>query len=176
MTKLSRRAAFLAIGSAFASLRAAADDAAVKTLSFDALSCMSWLELEAIYRGADAGSIPCGFARGAAIPCLDAPFGKVRQQVANLVWKGKIFDPEAELMVNRWVIGKGVKARLYMGESWIDGRPSIVTDYQGMSPVIWKNLRDEIREVCSGLYLGAAVRRGCPEPQFRTFFVLEACA
>ena len=33
--------------------------------------------------------------------------------------------------------------------------------------------RDEMREVAPGLYLGAMYRRGCAQPAFKLFFILQ---
>jgi hypothetical protein len=144
-------------------------------LTLEGLACMSWPELEALYRASEAGAIPCGETRGVTIPCLSAKHGKAKQRVSSILWKGKIFDPECEELTNRWLVGKAVKAHVFIGESWIDGKPSIISDYKGTSPIVWKNIRDEIRQVGCGLYLGAMIRRACPTPEFRMFFALELC-
>ena len=46
-------------------------------------------------------------------------------------------------------------AQVYVGESWFDHRPAIVLDYADSS-VLARHIRDEIREVDDGLYLGIA--------------------
>ncbi len=44
-------------------------------------------------------------------------------------------------------------AKVYKGESWLDGKECIVLDYSDTSLVAqW--IRDEIREISPGLYLG----------------------
>ena len=66
-------------------------------------------------------------------------------------------------------------AAVYYGPSWLDGQPSIIMDYAETSKLMF-TLRDEIREVAPGLYLGVMfVRRdgGCTH-KFRNFFALEA--
>jgi len=51
-----------------------------------------------------------------------------------------------------------INAKLYMGESWMDGKESIIIDYQKTSLVFgW--IRDEIRQISPGLYLGRAYAR-----------------
>jgi hypothetical protein len=57
-------------------------------LTLDCLSRMSWPELEAIYRGSAAGSIPQGFTRGRAIYCPESRAAGVRSKVTNFVWRG----------------------------------------------------------------------------------------
>ena len=88
------------------------------------------------------------------------------------MWKGKLFS-ECSL-VNRWTLGvKAVHGRTYVAESWLDGGPSLILDYHGLSKV-WNNVRDELREVAPGLYLGVMYRRRCPCPKQVMFFALEA--
>jgi hypothetical protein len=78
-------------------------------------------------------------------------------------------------LVNQWAGGKAVKARIYAGESLIDGCPSTIMDYRRVSKVVWHNLRDEMREVRPGLYLGAGFRDHRGRGEFFMFFALEAC-
>jgi hypothetical protein len=175
MRELSRRELLYSIGGLLAATRLRAQEAAA-ALSIDQLACMGWPQLEAMYRASGPGTIPCGPTRGVTIPCLSSKFGKTQQCVSGLLWKGKTFDPACEELTNRWLIGKGVKAHVFIGPSWIDDGLAIISDYQGTSPIVWKNIRDEIREVSPGVYLGAMIRRACPEPQFKMFFALELCA
>jgi hypothetical protein len=46
-------------------------------------------------------------------------------------------------------------------------------DYSGTSRV-WRDVRDEVREVSPGLYLGRMYRRTDCGPRFEMFFALEA--
>ena len=46
-----------------------------------------------------------------------------------------------------------VKAKVYVAPSWFDGQPAIILDYSKTS-LIAHRVRDEIREVSPGLYLG----------------------
>jgi hypothetical protein len=47
-------------------------------------------------------------------------------------------------------------------------------DYHETSRV-WVDVRDEVREVAPGLYLGRMYRRKPCGPEFQFFFALEAC-
>jgi hypothetical protein len=48
---------------------------------------------------------------------------------------------------------KAIRAKVYIDESWFDGKPAIILDYSKTSLVAhW--VRDEIRQVYPGLYLG----------------------
>ena len=46
-----------------------------------------------------------------------------------------------------------IRAKVYNDGSWLDGKPTIVIDYSKTSFVAGK-IRDEIREIGPGLYLG----------------------
>jgi hypothetical protein len=141
------------------------------TLTLEALAGMSWSELEQLYRQADAGPLPTGYARGRAVYCPDDFLAGPRSRGTRLLWKGKDFRCDGTL-VNQWFAFRAIRARVGYGPSWIDGRPSVVMDYSGTSRV-WADVRDEAREVAPGLYLGAMFKRGCPQATFKMFFVLE---
>jgi hypothetical protein len=76
-------------------------------------------------------------------------------------------------MINQWRGVRAIRARVYEGESWLDGKPATYLDYHGTSRV-WDDVHDEIREVCPGVWLGVMYHRDCPCPKFGTFFALEA--
>jgi hypothetical protein len=134
---------------------------------------MSWDELEQLYRQATRGNFPCGYTRGRAIYCPDKKISGSRSAVSRLLWKGKHFCDDGT-MINQWLGVRAVRARVYEGESWLDGCPSIIMDYDGMSRVVWSHVRDEVREVAPGLYLGIMYDHRDP-CRYRTFFALEAC-
>ncbi|HLZ07113.1 MAG TPA: hypothetical protein VKT80_00875, partial [Chloroflexota bacterium] len=70
-------------------------------------------------------------------------------------WQGKVFDPDNGVLRNEILpIGlKAIVARVYPSASWFDGKPAIILDYSQTSLVAhW--IRDEIRLVAPGLYLG----------------------
>lgn len=76
-----------------------------------------------------------------------------------LAWSGKEFDAQGRSLRN--LISpfslRAITADVYIGESRLDGRPCIVLDYSKTSRVAgW--VRDEIREVEPGLYVGLLVR------------------
>jgi hypothetical protein len=143
-------------------------------LSLDALARMSWPELEELYRQAEPGAIPHGFARGKALYSPDSRLAGVRSRATGALWRGKVFDCAGEALVNQWCGFRAIRARVYYGPSWLDGRPAIVMDYCGTSRV-WADVRDEVREVAPGLYLGLMYRRKAYGPQFKLYFALEAC-
>jgi hypothetical protein len=142
--------------------------------SLEQLACMSWPELEALYRQSCAGSIPHGYAHGRPIYCPDKKLSGPRTAVARMLWHGKHFCDDGRL-VNQWTGFKAVRARVFYGPSWLDGKPSIIADYCGESRLVWADVRDELREVAPGLYLGIMYRRRCCGPKFDSFFALQLC-
>jgi hypothetical protein len=68
-------------------------------------------------------------------------------------------------------VGRAIPADVYVGESWADGRPSLIFDYSRSR--LWPDVRDEVREVAPGLYLGVMYRGGAPaNPPM--YFTLDA--
>lgn len=117
-------------------------------------------QLDDIYRNAEPGQLPQGDTRGTAI-LAGSLFSKTVAALARLfAWQGKIFDifsPDAEagVLVNK-ILPLGltfIVAKVYRGDSWLDGKPTIIIDYSKTS-FFAKVIRDEIREVEPGVYLG----------------------
>ena len=84
------------------------------------------------------------------------PLAGVAAKIAHLLfWKGEIFDPAKGELRNE-ILPTGVPAivaKVYSAPSWLDGKECIVLDYSKTSLVAhW--IRDEIRLVAPGLYLG----------------------
>lgn len=117
---------------------------------------MTRAELDALYRGSTPGRMPTGDTRGTAI-ALPGTF--LAQIFASLVfwlaWQGKVFDPrKGELRNKVSPLGiLAIRAKVYNDASWMDGLPTIVIDYSKTSFVAQK-IRDEIREIAPGVYLG----------------------
>jgi hypothetical protein len=113
-------------------------------------------ELDQLFRRSDAGDIPRGEAEGTVLlrPGTELA-GPAAKLIHLLVWQGKVFDPErGELRNEILPFGiKAVRAKVYKDPSWLDGKETIVLDYSDTSIVAhW--IRDEIREVGPGTYLG----------------------
>lgn len=117
---------------------------------------MSGEELDEIFRQSSAGNIPDGEGEGTAII---APGTAVSDEIAKLVhlftWKGKVFDAAAGELRNKILpLGhKMIVAKVYKDVSWFDKKECIVLDYSKTS-LVAKWIRDEIREVAPGIYLG----------------------
>ena len=117
---------------------------------------MSGQQLDDLFGKSPAGDIPTGKTDGLAIVASGT---KISDEIAHFVnwftWKGKIFDPEKGQLINR--IGPMehplIVANVYKGKSWFDDKECIVIDYAKTS-FIAHSIRDEIRQVSPGIYLG----------------------
>lgn len=122
---------------------------------------LSSTQLDDIFRASPTGDIPVGQGEGTAII---APGTVVSDDIARFVhifsWKGKVFErdtvnPEHGWLKNRILLlgTKAIIAQVYKGESWFDGKQCIILDYSHTS-IVAQWIRDEIREVSPGIYLG----------------------
>jgi hypothetical protein len=122
----------------------------------DQMLGMSGKQLDDLFRRHAAGPIPAGEARGTVIVRLGRTVSTFISVIANrIAWKGKVFDPErGELRNQVSPLGlKAVRAKVYKAPSWLDGKECIVLDYSQTS-FIARKIRDEIREVSPGVFLG----------------------
>lgn len=126
------------------------------TPSADALRSASSVELDAVFRSSPSGPIPQGKARGTALIVPGSGFDKVLQTIVRWFWwKGKVFSPATSDLKNM-VTPLGIpliRAKVYQDESWFSKGPAVILDYSQSSFVAQK-IRDEIREVSDGLYIG----------------------
>jgi hypothetical protein len=117
-------------------------------------------ELDDIYRNAEPGTIPEGDTHGTAI-LAGSIFSKIVAALARMfAWQGKIFDlfsadRQSGVLVNKITPFSltFIVAKVYRDKSWMDGKDTIVIDYSKTS-FFAKAIRDEIREVERGVYLG----------------------
>lgn len=127
-------------------------------MAFDVekLMDMSQEELDALFSSKPAGPIPDGEADGTAIIAPGTRFTPLISRFINgFAWQGKVFDAEKGVLKNR-ILPFGLNAilaKVYKDKSWLDGKECIVLDYSETSTIAqW--IRDEIREIQPGLYLG----------------------
>lgn len=114
--------------------------------------------LEALYRESPPGPIPDGESNGVAAVGPGTPEGRITEALFSVFWHGKVFDRARGELVNRILFGRIVKAKVFLGPSWLDGKPSVIIDYRGQSWIAGA-IRDEIRLVAPGVYLGFAYVR-----------------
>lgn len=120
------------------------------------LQTMTPDELDELFKRSPAGEIPDGEADGTVLLASGTDLtGPVAQLVHFVGWKGKVFDRgKGELLNKISPLGiEAVRAKVYKEASWFDEKETIVLDYSDTS-LIAKWVRDEIREVSPGVYLG----------------------
>jgi hypothetical protein len=80
--------------------------------------------------------------------------------------------------------GRGINRVIFLGEKYpfalsfgpsaLDGERCVVLDYDlAENPWIIRRIRDELREVTPGLFLGPALLRTRTEPKLTLFFALD---
>lgn len=116
-------------------------------------------ELVETYKGLEPGPIPDGESQGRAAGLPGTVIGRIQESLFRVFWQGKVFDAKDGRLVNKILGGRAVKAKVFYGPSWIDGKPSIIIDYKDTSWLAG-GIRDEIRMVEPGLYFGFAFQRG----------------
>jgi hypothetical protein len=117
---------------------------------------MSQEKLDELFRNSQPGPIPNGEAKGTAIIAPGTRFSdEIASFISHFAWQGKTFDAAKGVLKNR-ILPFGLNAiiaKVYKTESWLDGKECIVLDYSDTSLVAqW--IRDEIRQIGPGLYLG----------------------
>jgi hypothetical protein len=117
---------------------------------------MSQAQLDELFTSSEPGDIPDGEATGTAIVAPGTTYSPDIAKFINLfAWQGKVFDAQNGVLRNK-ILPLGLNAiiaKVYKAESWLDGKECIVLDYSDTSLVAhW--IRDEIREISPGVYLG----------------------
>ncbi|HEV7663092.1 MAG TPA: hypothetical protein VGQ62_06120 [Chloroflexota bacterium] len=126
------------------------------TVTTDDLATMSQADLDDLFRRSPRGDLPDGDAVGTVILGPGTPLEVPVMWFARwLAWQGKVVYRSRGYLVNKvGPLGLHLfKARVYVAPSWFDNQPAIILDYSKTSLLAHK-VRDEIREVSPGTYLG----------------------
>jgi hypothetical protein len=118
-------------------------------------------ELGRLFSSARAGAIPDGCGRGTALIGTGGPAGRLAAAlVYSLAWRGKVVNARTARLKNILTpLGiQAIEATVYKQDSWYDGQPCIVLDYSKTS-LVARYVRDEIREIAPGVYLGLVFLR-----------------
>lgn len=127
-------------------------------MTVDRLLALSTDELDYLFSESETGPMPDGVMDGTAIV---VPGTAITQAVSSLIhfwgWRGKIFNAQAGTLANEVsALGlRAIVADVYKGSSFFDRKECIILDYKHRSFVA-QFLRDEIRMLEDGLYLGKA--------------------
>jgi len=117
---------------------------------------MSQAQLDELFTNSPVGNIPNGEGEGTAIVAPGTTYTKeIADFINHFAWQGKVFDSKKGVLKNR-ILSFGLNAiiaKVYKAPSWLDGKECIVLDYSDTSFVAhW--IRDEIRQIGPGMYLG----------------------
>lgn len=117
---------------------------------------MSQAQLDELFTNSPPGEIPDGEADGTAIVAPGTPYTQnIASFINHFAWQGKVFDAKKGVLKNR-ITAFGLNAiiaKVYKAPSWLDKKECIVLDYSETSLVAqW--IRDEIRQIGPGFYLG----------------------
>ena len=117
---------------------------------------LSQSQLDDLFEKSPAGDIPDGEARGTAIIAPGTTYTTdIAELINHFAWQGKVFDSQKSVLRNL-ILPLGLHAiiaRIYRAPSWLDGKECIVLDYSETSLIAhW--IRDEIRNIAPGIYLG----------------------
>lgn len=127
-------------------------------ITAEELRSMSRRELDQVFRSSPAGPVPDGAARGTALIApgtfLDPP---LRGLIRLLFWRGKRFRSHGRGSSLKNLIGpfstELFRAEVYTDASWFAEGQAVILDYSESSFLV-RMIRDEIRLVDEGLYLG----------------------
>jgi hypothetical protein len=117
---------------------------------------MKGAALEELFSQRRVAEIPDGVGRGTVL-LTPGTFiaGFLAKLLYLIAWRGKIVDASNGTLLN--IVSpfgvKAIKANVYKDPSWFDGAECIVLDYSKTSFVA-RRIRDEIREVSPGVFLG----------------------
>jgi hypothetical protein len=121
-----------------------------------ALQRMDNRELDLLFRSSSAGDVPHGRLPGTGLLFPGTPAcGPLAWLVHLVVWAGKETEPSGRSLQN--LIGplrtRTIRALLSHDRSWVDDEECVLIDYSRTSFVA-RMVRDEVRLVAPGLYLG----------------------
>lgn len=150
----------------------AQDRPAATVCSADEVVRMNSDVLAWLYQQGHIAPLPSGKLRGTAIVLPGSRRAPLLSKGSRFVWQGKVVRNEDGTAVNKFFGVRAVKADVYEGTSWMDGKPALVLDYRERS-LVYSKIRDEIRQVGPGLYLGVMYKEACPRPEIQRYFLLE---
>jgi len=119
-------------------------------------------DLDVLFKTLESGPIPDGAAKGTAIIAAGSSFSdELAELVSLFAWQGKVFDAKRGVLRNK-ILPFGLNAivaTVYKDPSWIDKKECIAIDYSDTS-LVAKWIRDEIRMISPGFYLGKVYWNG----------------
>jgi hypothetical protein len=109
-----------------------------------------------LFGAGTAGAIPDGRGKGTVLLGTGGRAARVAAALCYaLAWRGKVVNARQGRLKNIVTpLGiQAIEAAVYKQDSWYDGEACIVLDYSKTSFVA-RRIRDEIREIAPGVFLG----------------------
>ena len=113
-------------------------------------------QLAKIFGSGVAGAIPNGRGKGTVLIGTGGPLARLAATLAYaFAWRGKVVNAREGRLKNLVtpLAIRAIEAAVYKQDSWYDGETCIVLDYSKTSFVA-RMIRDEIREIAPGVFLG----------------------
>jgi hypothetical protein len=113
-------------------------------------------ELGELFRAAPPGTIPDGRGRGTVLLGTGGAVARLAAALSYaLAWRGKVVNAREGRLKNLItpLAIHAIEAAVYEADSWYDGERCIVLDYSKTS-LVARKIRDEIREIAPGVFLG----------------------
>ena len=113
-------------------------------------------ELGELFHAGTVDAIPNGHGKGTVLIGTGGPLARLAATLSYaLLWRGKVVNAREGRLKNLVtpLAIRAIEAAVYKQNSWYDGEPCIVLDYSKTSFVAHK-IRDEIREIAPGVFLG----------------------
>ncbi len=109
-----------------------------------------------LFGAGTAGAIPDGRGKGTVLLGTGGRAARVAAALCYaLAWRGKVVNARQGRLRNILTpLGiQAIEATVYKQDSWYDGDTCIVLDYSKTS-LLARMIRDEIREIAPGVFLG----------------------
>jgi hypothetical protein len=129
---------------------------AIRTTDPPTLVPASRSELGRLFGSGRVGAIPDGRGRGTVLLGTGGIAARLAAYLGYaLAWRGKVVNSRTARLKNILtpLAIQAIEAEIYQQDSWYDGEPCIVLDYSKTS-VVAHYVRDEIREIAPGVFLG----------------------
>jgi hypothetical protein len=128
----------------------------INTADPSTLITMTKPELARLFSSGRTGAVPDGRGRGTVFLGTGGLAAQVAARLSYaLAWRWKVVSARTGRLLNILtpLQIEAIAAMIYKQDSWYDGAPCIVLDYSKTSFVA-RRIRDEIREIAPGVYLG----------------------
>lgn len=128
----------------------------ISTANPGTLILASRRELATLFGAGRVGGIPDGRGRGTVLLGAGGFTSRLAARLCYaLAWRGKIVDARRARLMNLLtpLSIPAIEGVVYKQDSWYDGDPCLVLDYSKTS-LVARQIRDEIREIAPGVFLG----------------------